>query len=63
MNKLLIREVLGPAIARVGTAISGYLVGAGAASSDAEKIAVGAIALVMVGADLALGHFFRKVTK
>lgn len=63
MNKFLIREVLAPAVARVGTAISGYLVGHDVASSDAEKIAVGAVALVLVGADLALGYFFRKATK
>lgn len=57
------REVLAPMLARVGTALTGYLVGTGAASDLAEKVAVGAVALVLIGADLAIGHFFRKVAK
>lgn len=63
MNKVLFRNVLGPALARVGTAISGYLIGLDVSSTDAEKIAVGAVALVLVGADLAIGYVVRKVTK
>lgn len=58
--RAVIREVLAPTLARSGSLLSGYLVGAGVASSDAEKIAVGAITLVLVGIDLVLGHYARK---
>lgn len=55
-----IREILAPTLTRTGSLLSGYLVGTGVASSDAEKIAVGAVTLVLVGIDLTLGHFARK---
>lgn len=58
--RTVIREVLAPTLARSGSLLSGYLVGAGVASSDAEKIAVGAITLVLVCIDLVLGHYARK---
>lgn len=57
------REILAPMLARVGTALTGYLVGTGAASDLSEKVAVGAVAAVLIGADLLMGHFFRKVGK
>lgn len=56
----VIREVLAPMIARSGSLLSGYIVGAGVASSDAEKIAVGAVTLVLVGIDLVVGHYTRN---
>lgn len=58
--RTVIRELIAPTLARSGSLLSGYLVGAGVASSDAEKIAVGAVTLVLVGIDLTVGHFARK---
>lgn len=58
--RFAVREILAPTLARTGSLLSGYLVGSGVGSSDAEKIAVGAVTLVLVGIDLALGHYARK---
>lgn len=64
-TKALVREVAAPMLARVGSLTSGFLIGAGAPATEAEQVAVGAVALVLIVADLAVGHFFRRkgVTK
>jgi len=58
--KVLMNEVLGPLALRVGTALAGVLVGAGASAEHADMVGVGAGALVLIGAELAIRYATQK---
>ena len=57
MKSFIIRELLKPALTRVGTALGFFLVGTVAVSPDvAEQIQVGLIAAIGVVVDLVVRH-------
>lgn len=57
----VIENVVKPLVARVGTFVSGTLVGAGAVAGHADLVGVGASALIMIGIDLVMRKLFGPV--
>ena len=59
----LYENVLGPLLARIGTAGAAYLVGFGINAEHANNIMVGATAVVLVAIDLGVGYYNRQKAK
>lgn len=60
MKTFVLREVLGPLSVRIGTALSGYLIGQFAADpSLANEVATGLAAAMLIAVDLVLSAIAR----
>lgn len=60
ISKIILTELAGPAVRRVGTAFGAYLVGVGIHTDTATQIAAGTVALLGVALDLLTSHLNRK---
>ena len=60
MNSFVVHELLNPLIRRAGTAVSAYLLGTGAAQSDAESVGLGVAAFAAILLELGLSKKSRK---
>lgn len=59
IRSFVLVELLDPIARRIGTGVSGYLIGAGVESDTVNVIATGLVAALGVIVDLALSHKAR----
>lgn len=59
MNSVL-RNIIEPVSRRLGTAVSGALIGYGVAADEANLIGSALVVVVGIGSDLLLSYFDRK---
>lgn len=60
MKSWLVTEFLKPTVRRLGTGVSAYLIGMGAAATVAQQITLGFVALAMFLIELVLSSKERK---
>lgn len=60
MYSIMVKQIMQPILRRLGTVLTGFLIGTGVPQETTAQIVMGLTALVLVGVDLALSAYDKR---